>query len=335
MEDFRKFLTARLAGQQEEGGAHPPADLLAAFAEGSISSGERKRVLTHLSICPECREVVALASGDMHLEPASKESRARWWNLRWATALAAACIVGVVIWHSSSVPSHVVQIPPKPLQPPQSAPKEEAPKPEKPIVAAVPRPKAKRILTIQPAQSRSPLVAAEPPPLSMDEPAKAEQITPVATPASDSLAILQVAPQPAPPAKAAAAFRSLGVAPMKSFFSTARRQSLWSIASSSGVLQKSQDSGKTWTAIPFDAPVKFTALSVSAREIWAGGEDGVLFHSNDDGLHWTEVTVGAGDDRLTESIIGIEPQGSQVTLRTRLGPWRSTDGGMTWRRIGE
>src|SRR5580700_8029063 len=42
-------------------GEHLDADLLTAFAEQSLPESERNLVLEHLSLCSDCREVIALA----------------------------------------------------------------------------------------------------------------------------------------------------------------------------------------------------------------------------------------------------------------------------------
>jgi hypothetical protein len=49
--------------------AHPDADLLAAFAERSLSATERDGVLQHLALCGDCRDVVALALPAAGLAP--------------------------------------------------------------------------------------------------------------------------------------------------------------------------------------------------------------------------------------------------------------------------
>ena len=46
---------------------HPEADLLAGFAESSLTQTERESVLSHLAICARCRQVVFLAH---QVEPA-------------------------------------------------------------------------------------------------------------------------------------------------------------------------------------------------------------------------------------------------------------------------
>ena len=83
--------------------------------------------------------------------------RPRTWSfdlpMRWATALATACLVGVVIWHSNSVPP-ATQKPVAAALPAEGAPKTESPKPEKPP-AVTPRMKVKRPLRMQGAAVQS------------------------------------------------------------------------------------------------------------------------------------------------------------------------------------
>lgn len=95
--------------------AHPDADLLASFAEQTLSVPERGSVLSHLALCGECREVVALAlpaeieaarvAAPLEADPTPMipvKSRRGWlttdkfaWpGLRWA-ALAAGVAVAV------------------------------------------------------------------------------------------------------------------------------------------------------------------------------------------------------------------------------------------------
>lgn len=90
--------------------AHPDADMLTAFAEQTVSADERERILQHLALCGDCREVLSLS---LHQEPSSPESVAdrsqtarvrpprervwfTWPRLRWA-ALAAGLVVAAAI----------------------------------------------------------------------------------------------------------------------------------------------------------------------------------------------------------------------------------------------
>lgn len=106
MEQLPKIVRERLqAGTKPE--VHPDPDLLTAFAENSLTEGERLPVLEHLSSCADCREVVALAQPEQVMEhvaaaasiAASLPSRPRWSSrLIFSGGAVAACVViGVVL----------------------------------------------------------------------------------------------------------------------------------------------------------------------------------------------------------------------------------------------
>lgn len=299
-------------------------------------------MLTHLAVCGACREVVALTASAI-VSPPVEKTALREWNWRWAAALAAACVVGVVIWHSPAVPPPVVREPAKPVPAAEPAPKIETAKPAK-ALAAVPRPHVPSPLNLQQlatpsaakpkAPAAAPLLAAPPAP-SVDEIAQASQNAALT---SGPVEAFKAAPQPMLPAPAAApamALRNLRPMPMKAFMVAARRPSLWRITSSSGQLEKSSDAGKTWMTIPVEGQANFWSLSVSGSDIWAGGEGGALFHSTDDGAQWKQVAVIAGEERLTEGITGIETRGSELRVKTESAKWVSLDGGVSWRKMAE
>jgi hypothetical protein len=79
---------------------HPDADLLTAFAEGLLRVSERETVITHLAVCAECREVIALVAPDT-AETAETVPMRRPWiarpMLRWATVTAAALVVSAAV----------------------------------------------------------------------------------------------------------------------------------------------------------------------------------------------------------------------------------------------
>ncbi len=85
-----------------EGGHHPDANLLAAFAEKTLTEKERTRVLHHLAQCAECREVAAFA---LPAEEAATEttrvpagrSWSPWLVLRWGAMAAVLGILTVVV----------------------------------------------------------------------------------------------------------------------------------------------------------------------------------------------------------------------------------------------
>lgn len=101
---LRERLRLQQAGVRP--GEHPDADLLAGYSENSLSSRERSLVLSHLGMCPDCREVVMLSQPEVPEAsvpagvPAARVPG--WMVLRWA-ALAACLVltVGVVLLNRS------------------------------------------------------------------------------------------------------------------------------------------------------------------------------------------------------------------------------------------
>jgi len=105
MQEVPKIVVKRLQ-ETAAAGAHPDADLLAAFAEGSLAEYERARVMEHLSRCTDCREVVALvalpatevAAVNVSVAP-TRRSWFGWPVIRWGVAVAgiiAIASVGIV-----------------------------------------------------------------------------------------------------------------------------------------------------------------------------------------------------------------------------------------------
>src|SRR4051812_25019106 len=73
--------------------AHPDANVLSAFIEQALGSAERQNVLSHLAVCADCREIVALSLPENELEndsPMLKHSATSWnWGmLRWGAVAA-------------------------------------------------------------------------------------------------------------------------------------------------------------------------------------------------------------------------------------------------------
>ncbi|MFZ1005952.1 MAG: carboxypeptidase regulatory-like domain-containing protein [Candidatus Sulfotelmatobacter sp.] len=80
-------------------GEHPDADLLTAFAERSLPESERTLVLNHLSLCSDCREVIALAlpaTEAVNVAVSARPARVGWLTtpaLRWGVVAAGVLIV--------------------------------------------------------------------------------------------------------------------------------------------------------------------------------------------------------------------------------------------------
>jgi len=108
---------------------------------------------------------------------------------------------------------------------------------------------------------------------------------------------------------------------------------LWSI-STSGKVQRSQDSGRTWEEVRVDDAVTFRAVHAMGKDVWAGGS--ALYHSSDGGAMWKRVYLSSGESPGTETIVGIT-SGSRdlqhIMVRTISGEqWTTDDGGQHWQR---
>lgn len=136
----------------------------------------------------------------------------------------------------------------------------------------------------------------------------------------------------------------------------------WTI-SSSGVLQRSFDAGKTWADVTISpeselrrsrvpnvtadgekklqkqgeqsaahSTLIFRAVTAIGPEVWVGGSGAMLFHSADSGGHWTRVVPASAAATLAGDITSVEfsdPQRGRVT--TSEGEvWITADNGQTW-----
>jgi hypothetical protein len=107
----------------------------------------------------------------------------------------------------------------------------------------------------------------------------------------------------------------------------------WSL-STGGLPQRSFDSGVTWQEVAVDGSSAFRTLSAAGQEVWVGGAAGLLYHSSDNGAHWTRVTPSAGGVPLQANINRIEfVDALHGRLETADGAtWITSDGGKTWQK---
>jgi hypothetical protein len=102
---------------------------------------------------------------------------------------------------------------------------------------------------------------------------------------------------------------------------------------SDGKLRRSADGGQTWEAVPFEQDGQFRALSVMGRELWVGGAKGVLYHSADQGTHWSRVVPSAGKVLLTEDVLQLEfSDADHGKLISAVSEWKTNNCGTTWHR---
>ena len=106
----------------------------------------------------------------------------------------------------------------------------------------------------------------------------------------------------------------------------------WTV-SPDGILQRSLDSGATWTAVTVAPNIALRAVSASDIDVWVGGADGALFHSFDNGEHWTQVRPSIKGNVLSGDILGLEFKDlAHGQLTTAHEMWTTSDGGKTWSR---
>jgi hypothetical protein len=116
MSDVPKIVYDRLRASAPVG-AHPDADVLAAFAEQALSAAECEDVVRHLARCRDCREAVALSLPALEAVPQPEMAGERaaaepvsagrvgggmrnwfaWPNLRWAALAAGVVVVASVL----------------------------------------------------------------------------------------------------------------------------------------------------------------------------------------------------------------------------------------------
>lgn len=139
----------------------------------------------------------------------------------------------------------------------------------------------------------------------------------------------------------------------------------WAINSAGG-LQRSFDQGKTWQDVDVTAAAAFSvaksltaantarakesyadkktlkpaasapvfrAVSMTGSDVWAGGSQGVLYHSADSGDHWVPVVPSSAGMTLTADIVSLVFSDAQGRLTTSNGEiWITSDQGQTWQK---
>ena len=128
------ILKQRLEAKQSPEMEHPSANLLTAFVERTLRSGERDGVLSHLSACPACREAVVLAVPEI----ANRNMQGvQSWHarvfrfpvpVRWASAAAALAVaIGIgIIANEHQAERKTVQVQARQAAQPQVPPPQSA-----------------------------------------------------------------------------------------------------------------------------------------------------------------------------------------------------------------
>ena len=121
MDRLSHITKQRLTAQQMAAEAeHPSADTLVAFTEQGLQGTQRQRVLSHLAVCPECRQAVSLAISAEQVSPVAIPSRSHGLRfpmaMRWASAAAALAVaigIGVLSSEHQNRPSPRASAPPQ------------------------------------------------------------------------------------------------------------------------------------------------------------------------------------------------------------------------------
>lgn len=139
----------------------------------------------------------------------------------------------------------------------------------------------------------------------------------------------------------------------------------WAINSAGG-LQRSFDQGQTWQDVDVNTGAKLSAgatslkagtaarakeyyadkktlkepapvfrvVAVTGADVWAGGSQGVLYHSIDSGNQWVQVVPASAGTTLTGDIVALAFSDTQQgTITTSTGEtWTTNDQGQTWQK---
>jgi hypothetical protein len=98
MDPLKKIVSGRLRVQAV--GPHPDAEVLSAFAERALPETERAQVLSHLSECKDCRQIVFFAlpdSSETQKVLVAKGRPSARFALRWGTLAAVIAVSGILI----------------------------------------------------------------------------------------------------------------------------------------------------------------------------------------------------------------------------------------------
>ena len=96
-----------------------------------------------------------------------------------------------------------------------------------------------------------------------------------------------------------------------------------------GVYARAKSSGKKSAFSPV-----FRAVIANGADVWAGGLNGVLYHSTDSGNHWAQVMPSSAGSVLTGDVVSIEfPDLQHGKLSTSTAEtWITADSGQTWQK---
>ncbi len=341
---------------------HPSADVLAAFVE--LAEGKKQSVTDHLARCSECREIVFLASDAAEGAATGRHSMAakpRWrWTWRWIWAAPVAAILLIVA--GDLVRQSYVAAPAESEIAPKKVARESRP-PEQMQDATPAQPSSAATAPSPMAKARPRTTPATTPPAKKAQPVGADAVAMNAAPAPakrEAVHATSAPPKPAPEAVAIAIGGALAntvpEAPKANGFAPTTGEAVQKYRAAdslrlsvnrslSGVAQTAQPGWHVtlqghlerltrdgWSRVLADQPSAFRVVSVIGNDVWAGGNDGGLFHSGDRGVHWNKVSIANPSGAETAAIVSIRFDDSQhgVIVTDTGASYSTADGGVTW-----
>jgi len=346
--------------QQGSSASHPSADMLTAFAEHTLSTGENGLIADHLARCTECREVLFLASNadEHYTAEAERAAKVAWtprptWKVAWTAFVAAGIVIvggiflGQYVGHEKSDQKVVQVVQMAPDRPP-IGPKSETSnlttttaEAEKPAHA----PKAKALEARRAPKQSSDTEAVKSAPASAPESPAAEAVpkpNPANQPSGNVMAGSRDGFQVAVPTRNA--FAEPQDAGKAKDFAVNRLTTLQSLARPGSSATKTwrvtpdgqleHFSQTEWARVLTDRPVKFRVVAESSNGVWAGGDHGELFHSEDSGEHWSEIALPVPPAVANDAIVAIHfiDQQQGIILTESGARYGTSDGGKNWRR---
>jgi hypothetical protein len=93
-------------------------------------------------------------------------------------------------------------------------------------------------------------------------------------------------------------------------------------------------SQSAWTRVLAEQPAVFRSVNARGNDVWAGGDGGMLFHSNDGGESWKKVALSASSGPESASVSRIHFSSAQqgIVITSSGTIYTTSDGGATWLR---
>ncbi len=324
------------------------AEVLAAWADGSLTAAEREVAEVHAADCDRCLAV--LAALGTTTPPPSVPVGPRWFPARWLVpvATAAVAITAWVVIPAPQDPATQATAPsasvgsdtPKPAAPAAQQEKDtarQAPADAFEDKAVSPRPlspSAEQLQKRRKAESQQ-LLRKDVPAETRERAAKADERTSAdraaPSPTPRAAAAPPAANAPAPPARfeardATSDAAALAATQVAKVIASPDARTQWRIAGAS--VERSTDAGRTWRAQPTGTTVELLAGACPATSVcWIVGRRGTVLLSTD-GDTWRRLAF----PETAIDLVGVTASdASAATVTTVDGrSYRTADGGRTW-----